>query len=122
MEDSLFWGIPKSAYESADRMLTLARKGGIRQHLLGDTSRIRHGTIEDQSVDEYCNFLQTKLCCEILQLEGADMSAQDETASDGLVAEQGEKQRLPPAAGRNRKGEMPDGQRNEFYRKHVFEL
>ena len=100
MEDSLFWGIPKSAYESADRMLTLARKGGIRQHLLGDTSRIRHGTIEDQSVDEYCNFLQTKLCCEILQLEGADMSA----------------------AGRNRKGEMPDGQRNEFYRKHVFEL
>ena len=82
MEDSLFWGIPKSAYESADRMLTLARKGGIRQHLLGDTSRIRHGTIEDQSVDEYCNFLQTKLCCEILQLEGADMSAQDETASD----------------------------------------
>ena len=75
MEDSLFWGIPKSAYESADRMLTLARKGGIRQHLLGDTSRVRHGTIEDQSVDEYCNFLQTKLCCEILQLEGADMSA-----------------------------------------------
>ena len=89
MEDSLFWGIPKSAYESADRMLTLARKGGIRQHLLGDTSRIRHGTIEDQSVDEYCNFLQTKLCCEILQLEGADMSAQGETASDGLAAEQG---------------------------------
>ena len=85
MEDSLFWGIPKSAYESADRMLTLARKGGIRQHLLGDTSRIRHG-----------NFLQTKLCCEILQLEGADMSAQDETASDGLAAEQGEK--TTPAA------------------------
>ena len=52
MEDSLFWGIPKSAYESADRMLILARKGGIRQHLLGDTSRIRQGTIEDQSVDE----------------------------------------------------------------------
>lgn len=122
MEDSLFWGIPQSAYESADRMLTLARKGGIRQHLLGDTSRIRHGTIEDQSVDEYCNFLQTKLCCEILQLEGADMSAQDETASDGLAAERERKQRLPPAAGRNRKGEMPDGQRNEFYRKHVFEL
>ena len=61
-----------------------------------DTSRIRHGTIEDQSVDEYCNFLQTKLCCEILQLEGTDMSAQDETASDGLAAEQGEK--TTPAA------------------------
>ena len=91
MEDSLFWGIPKSAYESADRMLILARKGGIRQHLLGDTSRIRHGTIEDQSVDEYLQSRERK-------------------------------QRLPPAAGRNRKGEMPDGQRNEFYRKHVFEL
>lgn len=75
MEDSLFWGIPRSAYESADRMLTLAKKSRIRQHLLGDTSRIRHGSIEDQSVDEYCNFLQTKLCCEILKLEGADMSA-----------------------------------------------
>ena len=84
MEDSLFWGIPKSAYESADRMLTLARKGGIRQHLLGDTSRIRHGTIEDQSVDEYCNFLQTKLCCEILQLEGADMSAEENSPVDGF--------------------------------------
>ena len=119
MEDSLFWGIPKSAYESADRMLTLARKGGIRQHLLGDTSRIRHGTIEDQSVDEYCNFLQTKLCCEILQLEGADMSAQHRM--DWLQSRE-RKQRLPPAVGRNRKGEMPDGQRNEFYRKHVFEL
>ena len=60
------------------------------------TSLILHGTIEDQSVDEYCNFLQTKLCCEILQLEGADMSAQDETASDGLAAERGEK--TTPAA------------------------
>lgn len=38
MEDSLFWGIPRSAYESADRMLTLAKKSRIRQHLLGDTS------------------------------------------------------------------------------------
>ena len=91
MEDSLFWGIPRSAYESADRMLTLAKKSRIRQHLLGDTSRIRHGSIADQSVDEYCNFLQTKLCCEILKLEGADMSAQDETAPDGLAAEQEEK-------------------------------
>lgn len=51
---------PRARMKAADRMLTLARKGGIRQHLLGDTSRIRHGTIEDQSVDEYCNFLQTK--------------------------------------------------------------
>ena len=119
MEDSLFWGIPQSAYESADRMLTLARKGGIRQHLLGDTSRIRHGTIEDQSVDEYCNFLQTKLCCEILQLEGSGMSAQDRM---NWLQNRKRKQRLPTAAGRNRKGEMPDGQRNEFYRKHVFEL
>ena len=94
MEDSLFWGIPKSAYESADRMLTLARKGGIRQHLLGDTSRIRHGTIEDQTRQHRMDWLQHRK----------------------------RKQRLPPAAGRNRKGEMPDGQRNEFYRKHVFEL
>ncbi|MDO4293194.1 MAG: hypothetical protein Q4C65_08235 [Eubacteriales bacterium] len=70
MDDGMFWGIPKSAYESADRMLGLAKQGRIKQHLLGDTSRIRHGSVEDQSVDDYCNFLQTKLCCEILRLEG----------------------------------------------------
>ena len=110
MEDSLFWGIPKSAYESADRMLTLARKGGIRQHLLGDTSRIRHGTIEDQSVDEYCSWRE-QTC--LLRARQHRM--------DWLQSRE-RKQRLPPAAGRNRKGEMPDGQRNEFYRKHVFEL
>ena len=56
MEDSLFWGIPQSAYESADRMLTLARKGGIRQHLLGDTSLIWHVCIVDLCLDEYFNF------------------------------------------------------------------
>ena len=119
MEDSLFWGIPKSAYESADRMLTLARKGGIRQHLLGDTSRIRHGTIEDQSVDEYCNFLQTKLCCS--WREQTCLLRTRQHRMDWLQSRE-RKQRPPPAAGRNRKGEMPDGQRNEFYRKHVFEL
>ena len=122
MEDSLFWGIPKSAYESADRMLILARKGGIRQHLLGDTSRIRHGTIEDQSVDEYCNFLQTKLCCEILQLREQTCLLRTRQHRMDWLQSRERKQRLPPAAGRNRKGEMPDGQRNEFYRKHVFEL
>ena len=107
MEDSLFWGVPQIAYESADRMLTLARKGGIRQHLLGDTSRIRHGSIEDQSVDEYCNFLQTKLCCEILQLEGADMSALDETetAPDGLAAAQEEKTTPAACCREEQKGE-----------------
>ena len=102
MEDSLFWGIPQIAYESADRMLTLARKGGIRQHLLGDTSRIRHGSIEDQSVDD---FLQTNLCCEILQLEGADMSALDETATDGLAAAQEEKKTPAACCREEQKGE-----------------
>ena len=88
MDDSLFWGIPRGAYESAERMITLARKGGIRQHLLGDTSRIRHGSIEDQSVDDYCNFLQTKLCCEILQLDGEGVPAADEAAPGELSAAQ----------------------------------
>lgn len=86
MDDSLFWGIPQGAYESAERMITLARKGGIRQHLLGDTSRIRHGSIEDQSVDDYCNFLQTKLCCEIMQLDGEGVPGADGAASGELSA------------------------------------
>ena len=103
MEDSLFWGIPRSAYESADRMLTLAKKSRIRQHLLGDTSRIRHGSIEDQSVEQTC----------LLRMRQHRMD---------WLQNRKRKQRLPPAAGKNRKGEMPDGQRIEPYREHVFEL
>lgn len=56
--------------ESADRMIALAEEGSIKQHLLGDTSRTRHGTVEDKSVDNYCNFLKTKLCYEVIRLKG----------------------------------------------------
>lgn len=70
MENVTFSGVPQDAYESADRMLALTKEGRIRQHLLGDTSQIRHGTVEDRSVDDYCNFLKTKLCYEIMRLEG----------------------------------------------------
>ena len=70
MERVNFSGVPGSAYESADRMLSLVKNGGIRQHLLGDTSQVRHGTVEDRSVDAYCNFLKTKLCYEIMGLSG----------------------------------------------------
>ena len=122
MEDSLFWGIPKSAYESADRMLTLARKGGIRQHLLGDTSRIRHGTIEDQSVDEYCNFCRQSFAVRFCSWREQTCLLRTRQQRMDWLQSRERKQRLPPAVGRNRKGEMPDGQRNEFYRKHVFEL
>lgn len=65
-------GIPKEALESADRMLSKVKKGQIRQHLMGDSSQVRHGTIEDQRVEDYCNFLKTKLCYEILSLKGSD--------------------------------------------------
>lgn len=70
MDNVIFSGVPRSAYESADRMLALVREEGIRRHLLGDTSQIRHGTVEDKSVDDYCNFLKSKLCYEIMRLEG----------------------------------------------------
>lgn len=123
MEDSLFWGIPKSAYESADRMLILARKGGIRPAPAGRYVPDPAGTIEDQSVDEYCNFLQiqsfaVRFCS---WREQTCLLRTRQHRMDWLQSRE-RKQRLPPAAGRNRKGEMPDGQRNEFYRKHVFEL
>lgn len=70
MENITFSGVPRSAYESADRMLALTKGGGIRQHLLGDTSQVRHGTVEDRSVDAYCIFLKSRLCYEIMRLEG----------------------------------------------------
>lgn len=70
MESIVFSGVPRSAYESADNMLALARAGRIKQHLLGDTSQVRHGTVEDKSVDGYCNFLRSKLCYEIMRPEG----------------------------------------------------
>lgn len=78
MESVVFSGVPRSAYESADRMLALARAGRIKQHLLGDTSQVRHGTVEDRSVDDYCNFLKSKLCYEIMQLEGEAAAWEDE--------------------------------------------
>lgn len=63
-------GIPTEALASAERMMTKVKKGQIRQHLLGDGSQVRHGTIENQSVEDYCNFLKTRLCYEVLSLEG----------------------------------------------------
>ncbi len=51
-------------------MIALTEEGSIKQHLLGDTSQTRYGTVEDKSMDSYCNFLQTKLCYEIMRLEG----------------------------------------------------
>ena len=52
-----FPGIPRSAIESADRMTALVKNGAIRQHLLGDTSQTRYGTVEDKGMNDYCNFL-----------------------------------------------------------------
>ena len=45
-----FPGIPRSAVEGAGRMTAMVRDGRIKQHLLGDTSQRRYGTIEDKAL------------------------------------------------------------------------
>lgn len=123
MEDSLFWGIPKSAYESADRMLILARKGRNPPAPAGRYVPVPQARLRIRAWMNTAIFCRPKLCCEILQLEGADMSAQDETASDGLAGRAGrENNACRLLQGGTEREKCPDGQRNEFYRKHVFEL
>lgn len=65
-----FMGIPAGIFESAGRMLLLTKEGRIKQHLLGDTSQTRYGTIEYRGMNSYSNFLKTKLGYDILHLEG----------------------------------------------------
>lgn len=72
MKSITYAGIPDDIYESARRMLILTKEGRIKQHLLGDTSQTRYGTIEDRGMNSYRDFLRTKLCCEILNLEGKE--------------------------------------------------
>ncbi len=68
--DNRYVGIPQRAYESAERMLYLTKEGKIKQHLLGDTSQTRYGTIEDRGMNSYQQFLRSKLGYEVLRLEG----------------------------------------------------
>ena len=70
MEHHFFAGISPENFERADRMIAMARAGRIKQHLLGDRSQTRYGTVEDRGMDDYCNFLKTKLGFEILHLKG----------------------------------------------------
>lgn len=96
MEDSLFWGIPGARMKARIECLHLRE----RAESASTCWEIRPGSgMARLRIRAWMNtaiFCRPKLCCEILQLEGADMSAQDETASDGLAAEQGEK--TTPAA------------------------
>ncbi len=69
-EERNFAGISEKVRESAERMIAMAEEGSVKQHLLGDTSQTRYRTMEDKSMDVYCNFLQTKLCYEVMRLEG----------------------------------------------------
>lgn len=70
MEHQFFTGISPKDWEQANRMIAMAREGHIKQHLLGDRSQTRYGTVEDRGMDDYCNFLKTRLGYEILELKG----------------------------------------------------
>lgn len=69
-ENMIRTGLSREAVESAGKVMEAVRAGKIKKHLLSNTSSVRYGTMERKEMTEYESFIKTKLCCEIMQLEG----------------------------------------------------
>lgn len=69
-ENVIRTGLSREAVESAGKVMEAVRAGKIRKHLLSNTSSIRYGTMERREMTEYESFIKTKLCYEIMQLQG----------------------------------------------------
>ncbi len=69
-ENRKMTGISREASLAAECAMEAVAAGRIKKHLLGNTTPIRYGTMERQEMMEYEAFIKTKLCFEILQLEG----------------------------------------------------
>lgn len=50
--------------------MLMIKSGRIRNHKLGNTSRIHSGEMEDAEVRIYRDFLPSKNCCIIMELTG----------------------------------------------------
>ena len=62
----------KQAKEIADIGIALVKSGKIRNHKLGNSSRIHTGEVEKKEYQTYRDFLPSKNCCMLYELTGSD--------------------------------------------------
>ena len=61
-----------NAREIAQNGIRLIHAGKIRNHKLGNNSRIHTGAVEKREYQTYRDFLPSKNCCMIYELTGSD--------------------------------------------------
>lgn len=64
-------GISQETQRKASNMLELVSQGSIRQHLLGNSSLKKHGTQEEIERQQYSEFVKTRMCHDILNMNGS---------------------------------------------------
>lgn len=60
------------ASDIAQRGMSLINDGKIRNHKLGNSSRIHTGAVEKKEYQTYRDFLPSKNCCMVYELTGSD--------------------------------------------------
>ena len=63
---------PGLANEIAKRGVFLITSGKVRNHKLGNSSRIHTGEVEKKEYQNYRDFLPGKNCCMVCELTGSD--------------------------------------------------
>ena len=61
-----------TADEIAKNGILLVKNGKVRNHKLGNSSRIHTGAVEDNECRIYRDFLPSKNCCMVYELTGSD--------------------------------------------------
>ena len=62
----------ETADQSAKNGMSLLENGKVRNHRLGNSSRIHTGEVEDKECRIFRDFLPSKNCCMIYELTGSD--------------------------------------------------
>lgn len=64
-------GASETARASAQEMMKLVYQGKIKQHLMGEHSLTKHGALEELECQTYSEFVRTRMCYDIMQLDGS---------------------------------------------------
>ncbi len=57
----------------AQNGMALIKSGKVRNHKLGNSSRVHTGEMEDRERRIYSDFLPSKNCCMVLELTGCEI-------------------------------------------------
>lgn len=63
-------GISIKVSEAGERMVQMVKDESVRMHILGNSSLIRGEALEHNDMINYTEFIKTKFCCELLELNG----------------------------------------------------